>query len=105
MPNQIYKKDEYIICKTRKGHVVINTDMERKEKSGHTHTGNMYRAKRLIHLALTHTIPPQKDGQRVLESLARITKGDFAKRCREVYESRESKGKKEEYYNVAQVVR
>ena len=99
MPNQIYKQDEYIICKTHKGFVVINTYMPRKKKSGHTHTGNMYRAKRLIHLALTKTMPPQKDGQRVLMSLARISKGDFAKRCRQVFNSREKKGKKDEYYN------
>ena len=103
MANQIYKKDEYIICPTHKGLVVINTNMRRREKSGHTHTGNMYRAKRLIHLALTNTMPAQDEGLRMVKSLARITKGDFAKRCRQVYNSRKSKGKKQEYYNVPQM--
>lgn len=97
MANQIYQRDEYVIYPSRGGYVVHNRDYD--FKTAHTHCSRMYDAKRLIHCALTKTIP-RKYNLRFLESLIRITSGDFMQQVESLLEVKKRKGKKDDYINV-----
>lgn len=97
MGNQVYSKDNFAIYKVRSGYIVHNKDY--KFEKAHTHCNRMYDAKRLIHHALTRTIP-KRYNLRFLGSLIRITDGAFKERVDVIKRAKERKGPQQNYVNV-----
>lgn len=97
MANQIYSKENYSVYPTRSGFIVHNREYGFEE--AHTHVRRVYDAKKLIHHALTRTIP-RKYNLRFLGSLIRITRGKFRKKVETLKEAKERKGKKDRYINI-----
>lgn len=110
MPNQIYRKKNFIIVDARNQYVVENVDSNFKDTKEHRHSHFYYNkgnkanvfnnCKRLIYYALKRDIP-KHCSLRFLGSLARITDNDiYRDKLKAIKKSRERKGKKPEYVNV-----
>lgn len=114
LPNQIYKREQFIIVEANNQFVVENTNYS-KGRGSHKHSHFFYNksnksnvfnnCKRLIHYAINKEIP-KNCNLRFLGSLIRITDDEqYAEKVRRKKEALERKGPRQKYINVQKGVR
>lgn len=102
MPNQIYRRREFIIFRSRGCFIVQN--VSKHFKQGHTHLRSFTQAKRAIDLCIAEKVP-QNSSIYYLKSLLRLSKNKkYEDRLLELIEVRETKGRKERYLNQPYVM-